>query len=118
MLKTASLLIGAAALSQGAFSQSPAQLQRIPARAPIHAGTFHAASGQFIPADRAQQSTMGIAGDVYTNNYYAGVFLDINGSSLVVDEGRIPSTTSPTLTSPVSVTGTQDSYRINNIRLG
>ena len=118
MLKTASLLIGAVALSQGAFSQSPAQLQRIPARAPIHAGTFHAASGQFIPADRAQQSTMGIGGDVYTNNYYAGVFLDINASSLVVDEGRIPSTTSPTSASPVSITGTQDSYRINNIQLG
>jgi len=118
MLKTASLLIGAVALSQGAFSQSPAQLQRIPARAPIHAGTFHAASGQFIPADRAQQSTMGIGGDVYTNNYYAGVFLDINASSLVVDEGRIPSTTSPATASPVSVTGTQDSYRINNIQLG
>lgn len=118
MLKSASLLIGAVALTQGALGQSPAQLQRIPARAPIHAGTFHAASGQFIPADPSQQSTMGVGGDVYTNNYYAGVFLDINASSLVVDEGRIPSTTSPTSASPVSVTGTQDSYRINNIQLG
>ena len=118
MLKTASFLIGAVALTQGAPGQSPAQLQRIPARAPIHAGTFHAASGQFIPADGSQQTTMGVSGDVYTNNYYAAVFLDINGSSLVVDEGRIPSTTSPTSASPVSVTGTQDSYRINNIQLG
>ncbi|MDG1490283.1 MAG: hypothetical protein P8R43_00235 [Planctomycetota bacterium] len=119
MLKTASLLIGAAALVQGAPGQSTAQLQRIPARAPIHAGTFHAASGQFIPADPTQQSSMGAGGDVYTNNYYAAVFLDINSSSLVVDEGRIPSTTSPATTSPeVSITGTQDSYRINNIQLG
>ncbi len=119
MLKTASLLIGAVALAQGATGQSTAQLQRIPARAPIHAGTFHAASGQFIPADPTQQSIMGPGGNVYTNNHYGNVFLDINGSSLVVDEGRIPSTTSPATTSPVvSVTGTQDAYRIDNIQLG
>ncbi len=118
MLKTASLLIGAVALAQGAPGQSTAQLHRIPARAPIHAGTFHAASGQFIPADPTQQSAMGAGGDVYTNNHYGAVFLDINGSSLVVDEGRIPSTTSPVSSSPVSVTGTADSYRIDDIQLG
>ncbi len=120
MLKTASLLIGALALSQGAAGQSTAQLHRTPARAPIHAGTFHAASGQFIPADPTQQSTMGTgaSGDVYSNNYYTAVFLDINGTSLVVDEGRIPSTSSPVSASPVSIAGTADSYRINNIQLG
>ncbi|MDG1049917.1 MAG: hypothetical protein P8R46_06895 [Planctomycetota bacterium] len=118
MLKTASLLIGAVALAQSAPGQSTAQVQRIGARAPIHAGTFHAASGQFIPTDPSQQSPMGSSAAVYTNNYYGGAFLDINNSSLVVDEGRLPSTTSPTASAPVSVTGTRDNYRINNIQLG
>ena len=118
MLKPVSLLLGAVALSQGALGQSPAQLHRIPARAPIHAGTFYAATGEFVPADPAQQAPMGSNDVVYNNNYYAAVFLDINGSSLVVDEGRIPSTTSPVSASPVSFTGVADSYRINNIQLG
>lgn len=118
MLKSATLLVGSLALTSGALGQSAAQVHSIPARAPIHAGTFYAATGEFVPAERSQQAPTGVSDIVYNNNYYGAVFVDINGSNLVVDEGRIPSTTSPTSSSPVSFTGVADNYRINTIQLG
>jgi len=116
-------LLTALTLTSTAAAHEPAKFHRLPdaSRAPIHAGTFHVASGQFQRATAAGAATDGPAGaeTIYRNNFYGAVFLDINGSHLVVDEGRIPSTSSPSHSLPYpSVQGSSDSYQINNIQLG
>ncbi|MDB4426413.1 hypothetical protein N9151_00285 [bacterium] len=115
-------LVTALALTGSAFAQEPAKLHRVQDsfRAPIHAGTFHVATGQFRRAASFSGGTDGPPGveAIYRNNFYTAVFLDINGSHLVVDEGRLPSTSSPSQTSPYpSVQGVADSYQVNNIQL-
>ena len=109
-------------LTSTASAQDPSRFHRIPDGfdAPIHAGTYHVASGRFIRANGAASQLDGPAGPetIYRNNYYSAVFLDINGSHLVVDEGRVPSTSSPAQSLPYpSTEGTADSYQVNNIQL-
>ena len=116
-------VLAALILTSTASAQEPAKLHRLQdlSRAPIHAGTFHVATGQFQPALSPGGGLDGPAGaeTIYRNNFYSAVFLDINGRYLVIDEGRLPSTSSPTTSLPYpSVTGLTDSYQINNIQLG
>ena len=116
-------LLTALTLTNTAAAHEPAKFHRLPdaSPAPIHAGTFHVASGQFQRATSAGAAIDGPAGaeTIYRNNFYGAVFLDINGSHLIVDEGRIPSTSSPSHSLPYpSVQGSSDSYQINNIQLG
>ncbi len=120
MLRSASLLAGAVALAASATAQNTAQLRPISVDAPIHAGTYHVASGRFIRATggRLPAGTDGSVDVVYNNNHYTAVFYDINGTSLIVDEGRLPSLSSPTSSSPISFPGLSNSYRINEIQLG
>jgi hypothetical protein len=54
---------------------------------------------------------------VFKSNLYTGFFYDINDGTSVTDEGRIPSLSSPIAASPVSVTGTSNSYLITEIQL-
>ena len=117
-----SALVAALFLTGTAYAQEPAKLHRVQDSfpAPIHAGTYHVATGQFQRATSFSGSNDGPSGAeaIYRNNYYTAVFLDINGSHLVVDEGRLPSTSSPTQSSPYpSVQGLADSYQVNNIQL-
>ena len=117
-----SSLLTALLLSSAAFAQEPAKFHRVgdSFRAPIHAGTFHVATGLFQRATSANAGTDGPTGveAVFRNNFYSAVFLDINGSHAVIDEGRIPSTSSPTQSLPYpSVQGLSDSYQVNNIQL-
>lgn len=105
-------------LAASAAAQDPAKLLRIDTEAPIHAGTFYAATGEFVPATQGQTSSFsrGTSEVVYNNNHFTAVFYDINDDTLVVDEGRVPSLSSPTTVSPVSITGTSNSYRISDIQ--
>ncbi len=116
------VLVTALTLTGSAIAQEPAKLHRVPDtfRAPIHAGTFHVATGQFQRAASFSGGTDGPSGveAIYRSNFYTAVFLDINGSHLVVDEGRLPSTSSPSQALPYpSVEGLADSYQVNNIQL-
>lgn len=117
-----SVLVTAFILTGTAYAQEPAKLHRVQDsfRAPIHAGTFHVATGQFQRATSFSGGNDGPTGveAIYRNNFYTAVFLDINGSHQIVDEGRLPSTSSPSQTSPYpSVQGLADSYQVNNIQL-
>jgi hypothetical protein len=109
-----SFLLTALTLTAPAFAQEPAKLHRVEDtfRAPVHAGTFHVATGRFHRATSAGGSTDGPSGveAIYRNNFYSAVFLDINGSHAIVDEGRLPSTSSPAQSTPYpSVQGVADS---------
>lgn len=91
---------------------------------PIHLGTYHAASGQWLRPSVQSPTDGGTFCTVYANNFYSAFFLDINDGTLVTDEGRLPSTTSPEELSPsssprdVSLTGFDNSYSIEKIQLG
>lgn len=112
----------AAVVTASADAQDRAKLTRIDAPAPIHAGTFHVASGRFFPAG-AQLPTnsnamRGTGSDVvFNSNLYSGFFYDTNDGTSVTDEGRVPSLSSPVSASPVSFTGTSNSYRITEVQL-
>ena len=114
--------VAAVVFPASADAQDRAKLTRIDAPAPIHAGTFHVASGRFFPAGAQlpQNSNLarGVSSDVvFKSNLYTGFFYDTNDGTSVTDEGRIPSLTSPLSASPVSFTGTSNSYRITEIQL-
>ena len=116
------LLLSLAALTASADAQDVARAIRVDAPAPIHAGTFHVASGRFIPAgvERPTNSSArrGAGSEaVFKSNLYTAFFYDISDGTAVVDEGRIPSLSSPTAASPVSVPGTSNSYLITEIQL-
>ncbi|MEE2940801.1 MAG: hypothetical protein VX460_10485 [Planctomycetota bacterium] len=112
----------AVSASASAGAQDVARAIRVDAHAPVHAGTFHVASGRFIPAGvplpPSSDATRGVgSGAVFRSNHYTGFFYDINDGTSVTDEGRLPSLSSPMSASPVSVTGTSNSYLITEIQL-
>ncbi|MEZ6017314.1 MAG: hypothetical protein R3F49_19530 [Planctomycetota bacterium] len=104
-------LLGAIALAGVAAAQSTPRLSVATMPAPINAGTFHVASGQFVPANNQQQFRGGANDVIFASNYYTGFFYDIDDGTVVTDEGRVPSTTS------VGLVGTADSYRITGIQI-
>ncbi len=120
LLLTAASVIAA---SGTASAQDRPVLTSVDAQAPIFAGTFHVATGQFVPASKdvalSANTARGAGSDVvYNCNNYSGFFYDINDGTSVTDEGRLPSTSSPVSASPVSVTGMANSYRITEVQLG
>lgn len=106
-----STLFSAAALASVATAQRLPQASTLTLPAPIHAGTYYVATGQFVPAVPGQQAPAGTDDVVFKSNYYTGYFYDISDGTVIYDEGRVPSTTSAILT------GTADSYRITGIQI-
>ena len=130
VLPSAFLLVGAASAQTSEDVEKNRLIHVDSDMQPIHLGTYHAASGQwFRPSGQATDG--GTFCTVYANNFYSAFFLDINDGSLVTDEGRLPSTTSPEELSPagvgapanedirdVSLIGYDNSYSIEKIQLG
>ena len=73
MLKPNCHLSVAFVLAASAAAQDPAKLLRIDTEAPIHAGTFYAATGEFVPATQGQTSSFsrGTSEVVYNNNHFS-----------------------------------------------
>lgn len=96
------LTLGAVAFSSAAFAQTQSSFDAAPE--PIFAGTYSVATGTFTRAGTA--TTEGVSAAIYENSALVGTFYDISDGSTVLDEGRIPSTTS---------TGAQNTYTVDNI---
>lgn len=111
VLPSAFVLVGTVA------AQQVAPMQRTAAPAPIFAGTYYVATGQFVSAQTAAP-TDGSLDVVYASNSYTGFYYDINDGTVITDEGRIPSLSSPTMAAPVSFPGLSNSYQIESIQLG
>jgi hypothetical protein len=105
------LFLLAALLTGNATAQQLPQPTSLPLSTPIHAGTFHVATGQFVPFVPGQQGLAGAADVVFNSNYPSGIFYDLDDGTVIFDEGRVPSTTSP------DVVGTANSYRITGIQI-
>jgi hypothetical protein len=74
------------------------------------AGTYHVAAGVFEPAQNGLPPVT--PGVIYNNNCQSGFFSSLLNGSTVIDDGRVPSSSSP---SPV---GTLNNYRVNHFQIG
>jgi len=80
-----------------------------PCEAPIYAGVYHVATGELTPPVDPLGTTPGV---IYRNDCFTGFFsATLNGTTLI-DDGRIPTTTSP---SPN--TGIIDNYRVTAFQI-
>lgn len=75
-------------------------------------GTYHVATGIFEPANGPVMHFVAPA-EIYDNTCPTPNFSAILNGSTVIDEGRIPSTTSP-----APNTGTQNNYRVTTFQIG
>lgn len=95
-----------ALLAPAALSQTIAgDAHRAPA--PVYAGKIDAATGAIAPPARS-----GVIDTLYANNTFIGSFYALDPGEVLVDEGRLPSTTSP------DVVGTFDSYTLEELEIG
>ena len=118
VLPSAFLLVGAASAQMNVVEKD--RLIRVDSdMAPIHIGTYHAATGQWSRLSAQSPVDGGTYCTIYANNFYSAFFLDLNDGSRVTDEGRLPSTTSPEdshascrVSRDVSLTGYDNSYSV------
>ena len=106
-------LLTVAALSGAAFSQDRPQPQ--PLTGPVHnAGTYHVSTGTWT---RGTGSTALAGPDVlYDNTCLTGFSQTVPQGQVLLDSGRVPSTTSPT--NSTSLTGTYCAYESNGFEIG
>jgi hypothetical protein len=106
--------------SSRSLERTPADPELFVCREIHYAGVYHLASGVFEPASRSSpnydgpQPATGVQGVIYDNSckVAGGVLQSALNGSTYIDDGRIPSTTSP---SPN--TGTLDHYRVNKLQI-
>ena len=120
MLRTPLLAASFLALGTGAFAQSNAQLLPVPGVK--HAGTYHYADGQWARGADAK-----IAYAVIFDNTCTGRYYTVTEQIRVLDDGRVPSTSSPQIDqtalgtggyAATSFPGTADSYQVNYFEIG
>lgn len=107
--QVACTIVALASLTAGeAYSQSSQGTQILPELR--ERGTYHSATGTWSRAVQPPPAAFGPQ-VVYSNTGSGGLTLPLPSSQSIVDEGRIPSTTS---TNPV---GAQDSYFVNGFQI-
>jgi len=107
-LRLLAALAGALLPSGRAFAQD-SSLDIQPCEAPIYAGVYRVATGELMPPVDELGATPGV---LYRNDCFTGFFSAMLNGSTVLDDGRIPTTTSP---SPN--TGTIDNYRVTTFQI-
>lgn len=108
-------LAGAVLASSVAAAQDATTGNVVPfnARTTTYIGVYDAVTGVLTPAPAGASRGVGGLGEaVYNNTAPTGFLYDIDDGSIIIDEGRIPSTSSPDLV------GTQDSYTISSLQIG
>jgi len=83
-----------------------------PCVTPIYAGTYHLATGEFTPANGQQSNLLPNPGVIYDNTCNSGYFTSLLNNSTVLDEGRVP-----TVTSPPPNAGTVNNYRVTGFQV-
>jgi hypothetical protein len=111
MLRSSLTTAGVFALSAAAFAQSDAATRVRPATTPRDGGTFHVGSNTWTR--KAQAANIG-ADIIYNNTCSTGYYSPLSGDRFV-DEGRIPSPTSPT--NLTSRPGCNASYTIDGFQI-
>ena len=101
----ATVLIGGSAFGQELVGGG--ELQRC--TTPINAGTYHVATGQITPPEEMLTANPGV---IYNNTCPTGYFSSLLNGSTVIDDGRVPSTTSP-----APNTGIIDNYRVTGFNI-
>lgn len=114
MLRSSLYAAGALLLSASALAQTDASSKVQPITSQVkQGGTFHAATKTWT---RNVGPTANLSGVVlYDNTCTVGSYFLYSPMESVVDNGRIPSTTSPT--SGISLTGTADLYTVDGFEV-
>ena len=113
ILRFTSSAIGAVLLTSIATAQR--QMPVSPITSPVKdAGTYHLATGTWSRG----VNQVALAGPevLYDNTCTAGYFLALGDGDILLDSGRIPSTSSPS--GPVSLVGLYDNYIVNGFEIG
>jgi hypothetical protein len=122
------LLAFSSATAAPALAQERAQGLVRPITAPVkYAGVYHLGTGTWTRAGAIESggsmpaSSTG-PGIIYDNTCYIGYFMPTPTGAIFIDEGRLPSTSSPVLPNPwgpghASEVGTQDSYTIDGFQI-
>ena len=110
-VRAAALLAASALLSSDlAFAQQIIKGVK-PCSDVKYAGTYHVATGVF-DASGSSSSSLVVPGVIYRNDCDVRFFSPIENDDSYIDEGRIPSTTSP-----VPNQGTVDNYHVTSFQL-
>ena len=88
-------LAGVLLLAGGALAQSIDRDSLQPCESPTYGGTYYWATDTFVPAAPGQTSSLGAAGLIYDNTCPTNYFSSIINGGTIIDDGRIPSATSP-----------------------
>ncbi len=113
-LGTLASLAAVAVLGSSAFGQQiigNGEIQRC--TTPIYAGTYHVATGLVTPPGDSTSLMTPNPGVIYNNTCNTGFFSSLLNGSTLIDDGRVPSTTS---TAPN--TGIIDNYRVTGFEIG
>jgi hypothetical protein len=111
-LRRFSLFAGALLVGSSAFAQTIDRKDLQVCDTPIYAGTYHVVSQTFTPAGSNQENLIPNPGVIYDNTCFTGYFSSLLNGSTIIDDGRIPSKTSP---APV---GTYNSYYVTRFQFG
>ncbi len=106
-----------------AFAQLDASAQLRPITAPVrYAGVYHLGTGSWSQPGTGSLAAASAAGVVYDNTCATGYYFGMHVTEQIVDEGRLPSPTSPVIANAFglghdSEVGTQTSYTIDGFQL-
>lgn len=112
---------GRAQLAHASHHETSALLDQGPTRGDLvplenaevrNVGTYHVATGKLTPPAHIDRGSDGPTLDepIYNNTAYTGFYRDIINGTPLIDEGRIPSPTSP------GIVGTQTNYTVTGIQ--
>ncbi len=110
-----SFLAATLLLCSSAFAQQPVSpaTDCIPCgSAPQDGGTYILATGQWIPPGQGSTHAPVPNGTIYNNTCSTGFFSSTLNGTTLLDDGRVPSTTSP-----APNTGTMNNYKVNSFQI-
>ena len=118
MLRTTLATVGVLTLGATGSGQKAAGLA-LPTMSVKDAGTYHLATATWT---RGNAGARAWNGNIFDNTCTVGFYAPHVSTSRYVDDGRLPSTTSPTNPGPpssaISWTGTMDSYTVAYLEIG
>ncbi len=110
--RTLASLAGALLLSGSALAQTLDRGSVARCENPTYAGTYHVATGRLTPPNSPQENLIPNPGVIYDNTCNSGYFTSLLNNSTLIDEGRIP-----TVSSPAPNTGTVNNYRVTGFQI-
>ncbi|TDJ70362.1 MAG: hypothetical protein E2O39_10140, partial [Planctomycetota bacterium] len=106
MFRSSVAAITALTLSGAAFAQTDFSSVILPAPPGTFVGTYHVASGKFIPAQPGEEG-IGVGDEIFNNTAPSGFFANFGDGVGIIDEGIIPDNS--------LVAGGQAEYLLNRV---